>query len=88
MKTLDLMPGEKIHGQPVDLIPIRAEDTGVPLKRLTGLVVRNGLDDPIGYWIGGQLVINNDWRLRALQERMGVPVSPDPLSLILVAVIH
>lgn len=88
MKTIDLILGEKIHGLPVDHIPIRAEDTGIQLARLTGYVLRNGLDDPIGYWIGGQLVVDNDWRLRALQERLGVPVSPDPQSLILVAVIH
>ena len=88
MKTVDLIQGDKIHGQPVDHIPVRAEDTGIPIKRLAGLVIRNGLEDPVGYWIGGQLVVYNDHRLRALQEREGVPVSPDPLSLILVAVIH
>lgn len=88
MKTIDLIPGEKIHGLPVDHIPVRAEDTGIKLSRLTGFVLRNGLDDPIGYWLGGQLVVYNDHRLRALQEREGVPVSPEPESLILVAVIH
>jgi len=88
VKTTDLIPGEKIHGLPIDHIPIRAEDTGLDIKRLTGFVVRNGPNDPIGYWCHGILVVYNDWRLRALQQREGVPVLPDPSSMILVAVLH
>lgn len=88
MKTIDLIDCDKIHGLPVHQIPVRAEDTGIPLARLTGFVLRNRVDDPVGYWIGGQLVVYNDRRLRALQAREGVPISPDPDSLILVAVIH
>jgi hypothetical protein len=86
MKTIDLIPGDKINGLPLDHIPMRAEETGIPIKRLAGLVLRNHADDPIGWWIEDQLVVYNDWRLRALQEREGVPVSPEPSSLILVAV--
>lgn len=88
MKTIDLIRGEKIHGLPLDHIPVRAEETGVPMKRLTGLVLRNRPEDPIGWWIGAQLVVYNDWRLRTLQAREGLPVFPEPASLILVAVLH
>jgi hypothetical protein len=88
MKTIDLITGQKIHGLPLEHIPIRAEETGIPLKRLAGLVLRNRLDDPIGWWIDDQLVVYNDWRLHALQAREGLPVLPEPASLILVAVLH
>lgn len=88
MKTISLIPGEKIHGLPLDHIPVRASDTGIRPGRLAGLVLRNGPDDPIGRVIDGQLVVYNDWRLRALQEREGVPVLPDPNSLTLVSVNH
>ena len=88
MKTAPLLDGEKIDGQTLDHIPIRGEDTGIPLKRLAGILMRNRPDDPVGHWWHGTLVVYLDWRLRALQEREGVPMSPDPESLILVAVIH
>lgn len=81
MKTIPLIPGVKIHGLPLEQIPVRAEDVGIPLKRLLGFVMRGGLDDPIGYRIGDQAVVYNDWRLRALQEREGVQVFPDPSTL-------
>lgn len=68
-------------------IPVRGVDTGIPMSRLIGFVLRNGLADPIGGFIDGQLFIYNDWRLRALQEREGVPVFPEPESLTFV-VIH
>lgn len=86
MKTIALIPGEKIHGMPLDQIPVRAEDTGIPLGRLFGFVMRGELDDPIGFRIGEQAVVYNDWRLRKLQEREGVPVFPEASALTLITI--
>lgn len=88
MKTVSLIPGEKVHGLPLDQIPVRASDTGISPGRLAGLLLRNGIADPIGRMIDGELVVYNDWRLRELQAREGVPVLPDPNSLTLVSMIH
>lgn len=86
MKTISLIPGEKVHGLPLEQIPVRAEDVGIPLKRLLGFVMRGELDDPIGFRIGKQAVVYNDWRLRALQAREGVPVFPEPSALTLITI--
>jgi hypothetical protein len=75
-----------INGVPIDRIPVRAADTGIPIKRLAGFVLRNGIDDPIGGLIGSEAVIYNDWRLRELQEREGVPPLPEPAELVVVPV--
>lgn len=89
MKTIALIPGEKINGLPIDQIPVLAADTGIPIARLYGFMMRGELDDPIGFQLDdGRAVVYNDWRLRALQERLGVPVFPDPASLILSAIEH
>lgn len=77
-----------INGVALESLPIRAEDTNIPLSRLVGFVVTDDLRAPIGYWVGKQLFVYNDWRLRALQARLGVEVSPDPNSLIVVLVFH
>lgn len=63
---------------PVAERPIPWTQTGLPLSRLAGFIARNGVNDPIGGPIEGVLYVYNDWRLRALQKREGVPVSPVP----------
>ena len=77
-----------IHGVRLDQIPVRGKDTGIPLSRLLGFVMRNGVNDPIGWYVDGELLVLNDWRLRALQVRLGVEPLPDPESLIVVVVLH
>lgn len=81
MKTILLIAGVKIHGVPLDHIPVLAADTGIRPGRLSGFLMRNGPDDPIGWHVGGSLVVCNDWRLRALQEREGVSTFPEPASM-------
>lgn len=89
MKTIALIPGEKINGLPIDQIPVLAADTGIPLARLFGFVMRGELDDPIGFQLkDGRAVVYNDWRLRKLQEREGVPVFPEPSAMTLIAIEH
>jgi hypothetical protein len=57
---------------PADERLIHWSDTGIPLSQLAGFVARNGVNDPIGGMIGRELYINLDWRLPALQKRLGV----------------
>lgn len=63
---------------PADERLIHWSETGIPLSQIAGFVARNGVNDPIGGMIGRELYINLDWRLPALQKRLGLPETKLP----------
>lgn len=67
-----------IAALPSDERMIHWSDTGIPLSKLAWYVIQNGVSDVIGGWIGTELYINLDWRLPALQKRLGVPETKLP----------
>lgn len=51
---------------------IHWSETGIPLSRLNWYVLSKDINDVIGAWIGRELYVNLDWRLPALQKRLGL----------------
>lgn len=80
-KTSPVTPDEiaaVIAALPADERMIHWSETGIPLSKLAWYVLSKDINDVIGGWIGRELYVNLDWRLPALQKRLGVPETKLP----------